>query len=164
MQTKHTLTVATAFALWSAAAHADAFTETVIQRYQDMGFQFIEIKRGPSQLKVEAIMPDGRKVEAIYDRETGRILSQENERADADELGRSGVKVDTRADDFLDDDDDDENDEADDENDESDEADEDDAEDDEDDEDDDEDDGEDDDEDDEGDDSDGSDDSEDDED
>ena len=52
---KPTLTVAAAFALWSAAAHADDFTDTVIERYQDMGFQFIEVKRGPTQLKVEAI-------------------------------------------------------------------------------------------------------------
>ena len=115
MQTTPSLTVAAAFALWSAAAHADAFTDTVIERYQDMGFQFIEVKRGPSQLKVEAIMPDGRKVEVIYDRETGRILKQENERADADEADRIGFEIDTRGEDFLDDEDDEEDDEDDDE-------------------------------------------------
>ena len=144
---KPTLTVAAAFALWSAAAHADDFTDTVIERYQDMGFQFIEVKRGPTQLKVEAIMPDGRKVEVIYDRATGAILKQENERVGADEAGRAGVDVDVRREDFLDDDgEDDEDDDEDDEDDESDEGDESDEDDDEeDDEDDDEDDGEDDD-------------------
>ena len=114
---KPTLTVAAAFALWSAAAHADDFTDTVIERYQDMGFQFIEVKRGPTQLKVEAIMPDGRKVEVIYDRATGEILKQENERVEGDEAGRRGVEVDTRREDFLDDDEDDEDDDDDEEDD-----------------------------------------------
>ena len=144
---KPTLTVAAAFALWSAAAQADDFTDTVIERYQEMGFQFIEVKRGPSQLKVEAIMPDGRKVEVVYDRATGEILKQENERVGADEAGRTGVDVDVRREDFLDDDeDDDEDDEDDEDDDEGDESDEDDEEDDDedDDEEDDEDDGEDD--------------------
>lgn len=131
-----TIPVSIAFALWSGVAHSDAFTDSVVQQYQDMGFDYIEIKEGPTQVKVEAIMSDGRKVEVIYDRETGQILKQENERAESDEIGRSGVDIDSRDSDFLDDDGDDEDD--DDENDQDDENDEsDDDEDDEDDEDDD---------------------------
>ena len=115
MHTKPTLTVAAAFALWSAAANAGAFEEMVIERYQEMGFQFIEVKEGLTQTKVEAIMADGRKVEVIYDRATGQILKQENERADSDEIGRSGVQFDRENEDFLDDDErDDEDDDEDD--------------------------------------------------
>ena len=54
-----TLTVAAAFALWSAAAHSDAFTDTVIERYQAMGFQFIEQnpKLPPDAVKILKHLP-----------------------------------------------------------------------------------------------------------
>ena len=118
-----TLPVAVAFALWSTAAHADKFTDAVIERYQELGFDYIEVKEGVSQLKVEAIR-GSQKYEVIYDRSTGRILKQETEAAEADEIGRSGVEIDTRRRDFIDSDDiDDEFDDEDDENDESDEED-----------------------------------------
>ena len=112
-----TLPVSIAFALWSGIAHADAFTDAVIEKYQEMGFDFIEVKDGINQVKVEAIK-DGQKIEVIYDRETGRILKQETERPDADDIGRSGVDISQENKDFLDDEDDDESD--DDEDDESD--------------------------------------------
>ena len=108
-----TLSVATAFALWSVASNAGPFEDAVVEQYQSMGFQFIEIKEGITQTKVEAIMADGRKVEVIYDRETGEILKQENERADSDEIGRTGVEFDREGEDFLDDEDDEEDDEDD---------------------------------------------------
>ncbi len=138
MYAPKTLPVATAYAHWTAAANAQATTDGIITMYEDLGFQYIEIKEGITQTKVEAIMADGRKVEVIYDNETGQILKQETERADADEIGRVGIEIDQEDEDFLDDEDDDEEDD-DDENDEDDEDDEDDD-DDEDDEDDDEDD------------------------
>lgn len=126
MYRSKTLPVATAFALWGAAVAAQSGTDAIIAKYQDMGFKFVEIKEGITQTKVEAIMPDGRKVEVIYDNRTGRILKQENERASASERARSGVQVDRDNRDFLDDDerDDEDDDEDDDENDESDESDE----------------------------------------
>lgn len=125
MYVSKTLPVATAFALWTAAAQAQGATDAIISQYQDMGFQYIEIKEGITQTKVEAIMPDGRKVEVIYDNATGRILKQENERADAEELRQRGVDINQDDEDFLDDDedDDDESNEAD-EDDEDDESDE----------------------------------------
>lgn len=119
------LPVAVAFALWSSAAHADRFTDAVIERYQELGFDYIEVKEGVSQLKVEAIR-GSQKYEVIYDRDSGRILKQETDAAEADEVGRSGVDIDREGRDFLDRDDiddrsdDDEDDESDDdENDES---------------------------------------------
>ena len=99
-----TLTLAAAFALWSAAAHADEFTDTVLAKFQERDFDYIEIKEGLTQLKVEAVRGD-QKLEVIYDRETGSILKQEQERADADEIGRSGIEIDRRNRDFLDEDD-----------------------------------------------------------
>jgi hypothetical protein len=105
MYTKPTLSVAAAFALWSVASHAGPFEDAVIEQYQNMGFQFIEVKEGLTQTKVEAIMPDGRKVEVIYDRSTVEILKQENERADGDEIGPTGVQFDNEGEDFLDDED-----------------------------------------------------------
>ena len=132
MYRSKTLPVATAFALWGAAVSAQSASDNIVKQYQDMGFKFIEVKEGVTQTKVEAIMPDGRKVEVIYDNRTGRILKQENERASAEERRRSGVEVDRDNRDFLDDDeiddedDDDENDESD-ESDESDDSDEDDS-------------------------------------
>ena len=125
MNRSKTIPVATAFALWGAAVSAQSATDSIISQYQNMGFKFIEVKEGITQTKVEAIMADGRKVEVIYDNATGRILKQENERASAAELRRSGVDIDRRNRDFLDDDDirDDEDDDENDESDESDESD-----------------------------------------
>ena len=99
--------VAVAFTLWAGASNADQFTDDVIAKFQEMGFDYIEVKEGITQLKVQAIQ-GADKYEVIYDRATGTILKQETERADADEIGRSGVEIDRRARDFLDDDDDDE--------------------------------------------------------
>lgn len=99
-----TLTLATAFALWSTAVHADGFTDAVLAKFQDRDFDYIEIKEGLTQVKVEAIRGD-QKLEVVYDRATGAILKQEQERADADEIGRSGIEFDRRNRDFLDGDD-----------------------------------------------------------
>ncbi|MEM7752223.1 MAG: PepSY domain-containing protein [Pseudomonadota bacterium] len=105
MYVKTALPIATAFALWTAAANAQtAATDAIISQYSDMGFQHIEIYEGITQTKVEAIMSDGRKVEVIYDSSTGRILKQENGRADASELRLTGVEVEREGGDFLDDD------------------------------------------------------------
>lgn len=100
-----TLTAIAATALWITTAQADAFTEAVVAKYQDMGFDFVEIQNGVTQVKVEAIR-GSEKIEVIYDRETGKILKQETERA-GDDSGRTGVQVSDRDDDFLDDSDDD---------------------------------------------------------
>lgn len=123
------LALSTAFALWSVAAQADGFTDAVLAKFQERDFDFIEVKEGPTQVKVEAIRGT-QKLEVIYDRATGNILKQEQEAADADEIGRSGVEFDRRSADFLDSDDlnniddDDESDEFDDNESDSDESDE----------------------------------------
>ena len=99
-----TLALTTAFALWTAAAQADGFTDAVLAKFQERDFDYIEVKEGPTQVKVEAVRGT-QKLEVIYDRATGSILKQEQERADSDEIGRSGIEIDRRNEDFLDGDD-----------------------------------------------------------
>lgn len=86
-----------------------AFNRELVAELQAEGYDFIEIKNGPTQIKVEAIRGT-EKLEMIFDRETGELLKREIGRAGADDMGRSGIEIDTRKDDFLDDDEDDEDD------------------------------------------------------
>lgn len=102
MYVKTGLPIALAFNLWTAAANAQSATQGIILQYQDLGFQYIDIEEGRTQTKVEAIMPDGRKVEVVYDNSTGRILKQENDRADSYERRERGVDVDREDYDFVD--------------------------------------------------------------
>ncbi|PRX37569.1 hypothetical protein SAMN05216257_101594 [Meinhardsimonia xiamenensis] len=67
---------------------------------QSQGFEFIEIKNGPSTVKVEAVR-GATKLEVVYDRATGRIVKQETAPA-GDDAGRSGVFIRSRDDDFVD--------------------------------------------------------------
>ncbi|MBT8414700.1 MAG: PepSY domain-containing protein [Boseongicola sp.] len=110
---KYTIPLATAFAVWMGAAQADDFSDKIVANLQDLGYGYIEIKNGISQVKVEAIRGT-EKLEVVYDRATGQILKREMERADGDDLGQSGVDISTRNRDFLDDDDDDDDDSDDD--------------------------------------------------
>lgn len=55
------------------------------------GYDYIEIKYGPTQVKVEAIDNDAlRKVETVYNRATGAVIASELEPA-GDDAGRTGV-------------------------------------------------------------------------
>jgi hypothetical protein len=92
-----------------AAIDANALADS----YLDEGYDYVEVKIGPTQTKVEAIKGNV-KVEVIYDNETGDIIKQEQESADADDMGRTGKQVRTVRDDFEDRDDDDDEDEDDD--------------------------------------------------
>jgi hypothetical protein len=90
-----------AFAAIDATALADA--------YLAEGYDFVEVKVGPTQTKVEAIKGTT-KVEVIYDNETQAIIKQEQETADSDDVGRTGKEVKTVGEDFEDGDDDDDDD------------------------------------------------------
>lgn len=103
------ITLAAAFTIWVGMAHADAFTDSVVTNLQELGYDVIEIKNGPTQIKVEAIRGSV-KLETIFDCETGEILKREVGRAGADDMGRTGIEIDTRNDDFLGDDDEDDED------------------------------------------------------
>lgn len=95
-----------AAALLAGPAGADPFTDAVVKNLRDLGYQYIEIQRGATQLKAEAVRGT-EEFEVIYDLATGRILKQERGRADAEYIGRTGLEISARNRDFLGDDDDD---------------------------------------------------------
>ncbi|MFN6926184.1 MAG: PepSY domain-containing protein, partial [Tabrizicola sp.] len=78
-----------AAALSANMAFAAIDANALADRYLAEGYDFVEVKVGPTQTKVEAIKGDT-KVEVVYDNETGDIIKEEQERADADEVGRTG--------------------------------------------------------------------------
>ncbi len=101
-------------------------TDDVVAAFQAEGFTRIEVKQGPTQIKVEAIRGT-EKVETIYDIETGEPLKSETETVEEGENVNPGVFIRIRDDDFVDvSDDDDEDDDDDDDDDEDDDEDDDD--------------------------------------
>ena len=83
------------------AALADSsMADDVVARLQADGYQFIEVKNGLTQIKVEAVRGN-EKLELIFDRETGEVLKRETESAGND-AGRTGLEISSRARDFVD--------------------------------------------------------------
>ena len=107
------LSTTAAIALASAPALAQSATDQIIADLQRQGVTYMEIKQGPTQIKVEAVR-DGTKLEVIYDSATGEILRQETEVAEGEYATRTGVEIesdddeDNEEDDKDDDEDDDE--------------------------------------------------------
>lgn len=100
------LSTAAALALSASAAFPQSIAEQVIAQLQAEGYQRIEVRNGPSQVKVEAIR-DGMKMEVVYDALTGAVVKHEVERVDADEDTTPGVRVRNNDRDFVDDEGDD---------------------------------------------------------
>lgn len=68
-------------------------------------YSSVEIKYGLTQVKVEAITADGMKIESVYAVEEGdvlRLISEDEETADAEDLAASGVSVKSITEDFED--------------------------------------------------------------
>jgi hypothetical protein len=86
--------------LAGAALAQSSVAEQVISGLQAQGFTRIEVKQGPTQLKVEAIQGDT-KVEYVYDLASGDVLSQETERVDDDDDTAPGVEIDREEEDFV---------------------------------------------------------------
>jgi phosphopantothenoylcysteine synthetase/decarboxylase len=131
MTMKRTLLLTTATTLlFGTAAMAAVTVESVVSAFQADGYENIEVKEGPTQIKVEASR-GADKIEIVYDKASGDILDQEiyvGQGADVDpgiDISRSDrdFEDDDEGDDEDDDDEDDENDddEDDDEDDDSDE-------------------------------------------
>jgi len=95
--------LAAVFTMIGTVASADAFSDKIIANLQDLGYEYIEIRNGPTQVKVEAIRGDS-KLEVIYDRESGVIIEREVDDADPEDTGKSGVSVRDANSDFSDDD------------------------------------------------------------
>lgn len=100
LMSKLKLTVA-AFALSGGMALAAVDTEALVSDLQAQGYSWIEVKRGPGQIKIEAIKGD-QKVETIIDAATGEVLKTETETASSEDRGREGVEIKTVGRDFVD--------------------------------------------------------------
>ena len=81
-----------ALVLSGSMAMAAVTTEQLVADLQAEGYTWIEVKRGPTQIKIEAVRGTS-KTETIIDAETGAILKSETEDANAAEQARIGVKV-----------------------------------------------------------------------
>jgi len=92
------LTSVAMLALTASAGLAQSATDQIVSGLQVQGFTRIEIDEGPTQIKVEAIRGTT-KVEYVYDRSTGVVLSEEVERVGADDDTTPGVDVDRDGDD-----------------------------------------------------------------
>jgi hypothetical protein len=99
---KQLVMMAAAMALYGTTALAVVTAEDVVADLQADGYSWIEVKRGPTQIKVEAVKGTS-KIEKIIDIETGRVLQTETENADPEDMGRTGVQIRDRNEDFLDD-------------------------------------------------------------
>ncbi|WGW05669.1 PepSY domain-containing protein [Tropicibacter oceani] len=72
--------------LLGSMALADAFTDQVVAQLQDQGFRTTEIKTRNGQTKFEAVRGT-QKIEVVYDRTTGQVVSQETYFLDANDSG-----------------------------------------------------------------------------
>ena len=75
----------------ATSAMAAVTNEGLIETYKAQGYTRIEIKRGLSQTKVEAIRGN-EKIEVIYATETGAILETETEMVDGDDDVAPGIE------------------------------------------------------------------------
>jgi hypothetical protein len=104
--------VAAAAALIGGSASADPFVDAVVKNLQELGYSYVEVERGPSQISFEGVRGT-EEIEVIYDAATGQIIKQETGRADAEYIGRTGVEIGTSDENFVGNDDDDEDDDED---------------------------------------------------
>jgi len=111
---KNALLLSTTLSVLTAAPlYAQSFTDRVVETLSQQGYQTVEIDNGPTQTKFEAV-GDGTKIEVIYDRASGEILSQETERFVGTVVEGQPIEIDTRTRDFVGDNRDDNDDEDDD--------------------------------------------------
>ncbi|MFM7655529.1 MAG: PepSY domain-containing protein, partial [Paracoccaceae bacterium] len=102
---KRIFALAAFFALPAGASFANIDTNGLISQFQGDGYTTIEVTRGITETKVEAIR-NNEKVEVVYDNATGAVLETEFGTPDADDDIRPGVTVRDRNRDFVRDDDD----------------------------------------------------------
>ncbi len=96
-------TTATFVLLSTGLSLAAVDTNALIDSLQSQGYTRIEVKNGLSQVKIEAIRGT-EKVEVVYDKETGAVLKSETETVQPGDDVAAGVSIETRDEDFLDDD------------------------------------------------------------
>lgn len=95
------LLMTTAAAIFAGTMAFGAITsDSVISDFQSQGFTRVEVKVGPTQMKVEAIRGT-EKVEVIYDIASGAVLKREVGTVGPLENTTPGVQVRDRGRDFL---------------------------------------------------------------
>ena len=99
------LSTVAAVVFGTGAVFAQSIAEQVVTQLQAEGYQRIEVKNGPTQVKVEAIR-NGMKLEVTYDAATGEVLKQEVRPVEAGEDTTPSVRIEDDSDDDIDDDDD----------------------------------------------------------
>jgi hypothetical protein len=87
--------------VFSASAALALTPEQVIADYQAAGYSRVEVRVGPTQIKVEAIRGTEKR-EVIYDRASGAVIKAETEAVESDDSTRPGVSVRERDRDFVD--------------------------------------------------------------
>ena len=98
---KNALLLSTALGmLTTAPLYAQSFTDRVVETLSQQGFQTVEIDNGPTQTKFEAVR-DGTKMEVVYDRASGEILSQETEPFTGRLVEDQPIEVDSSTRDFV---------------------------------------------------------------
>ena len=98
-------TAMVAFSVAAAQAQeAGSLADRVIAALQAEGYESIELVNGPTQILVEAVR-DGRKLEVIYDAETGAILEQSVDVVNDPEDHAPGVSIESDDSDFFENDD-----------------------------------------------------------
>jgi hypothetical protein len=100
---KHFVPITAAAMVFGSAASADPFVDAVVQNFRDMGYQYIEIDRGRTQLRAEGVRGD-EELEVVYDLATGRIIRRDISRASDEYIGRRGVEINRTSRDFVGDD------------------------------------------------------------
>jgi hypothetical protein len=98
---RHTMAAVAVTLIFAGAAHAQSFSDRLIDQFSEQGFTRVEVKNGPTQTKVEAIRGT-EIVEVIYDRETGQIIKQETETVRQGDDQRPGFEIRDRNRDFVD--------------------------------------------------------------
>lgn len=101
MTTVKLLIAAGALALSTQAGQAVVTAEGLIAGMQAEGYDWIEVTRGPSQFEIEAVRGN-EKVEMVIDAASGATLRRETERADREDMARSGTEIRDRNRDFVD--------------------------------------------------------------
>lgn len=96
---KRNLMLAAAFILFGTVASALTADE-VVQDLVGQGYTRVEVKTGPTQIKVEAIRGT-EKLEVIYDSVTGAVLKSETGVVERSDDVTPGVEVSDRNHDFI---------------------------------------------------------------
>jgi hypothetical protein len=94
------LTTSAAAMILTGPVMAQSLVDRLVAEYKALGYSFVEIYEGPSQIKVEATQGN-QTLEVVYAAATGDILYTDLDLADLDEMLRTGVEFNRESRDFV---------------------------------------------------------------